>query len=289
MDDAGPRILLFDSGIGGLSIAAAIWARLPNVDLVYAGDNAGFPYGDLAEPDVVTRCVALVEQALAVHPCDLVVVACNTASTVVLPTLRARLTIPVVGVVPAIKPAAALSRTRRIGVLATPATVDRPYLRALIDEYAADCTVQRLGSSDLVHLAESGLARDQGVDDEAVRDVVAPLLEGELDTVVLGCTHFPLIGDTLARVMPDVIHWVDSGEAIARRVEKLLEAEGDARGRTGCGGCTFLFTAHPPVRLAPWLAANQPRGSGRREPQISRVSLNTARNSNSGSAGLWQQ
>ncbi len=286
MADAGPRVLLFDSGIGGLSIAAAIWARLPSVDLVYAGDNAGFPYGDLSEQDVVARCVALVEQSLVQHSCDLVVVACNTASTVVLPALRARLAVPVVGVVPAIKPAAALSRTRRIGVLATPATVDRPYLGSLIDEYAADCTILRLGSSELVRLAETGLGREKGVDEASVRRVLQPLVEGDPDTVVLGCTHFPLIGDTLARVMPGVVHWVDSGEAIARRVAQLLETgQGRPGAGTGQGDCVFLFTAEPPAGLARWQASNQSRGSGG-EPQISRVSLNTARNSNSGSAGL---
>lgn len=285
MASAAPRVLLFDSGIGGLSIAAAIWARLPGIDLVYAGDNAGFPYGDLSEHEVVTRCVALVEAALAQYPCDLVVVACNTASTVVLPTLRARLAVPVVGVVPAIKPAAALSRTRRIGVLATPATVDRPYLWSLIDEYAADCTILRLGSSELVRLAEAGLAREEGIDDESVRRVLQPLAEGDPDTVVLGCTHFPLIGDALARVMPGVTHWIDSGEAVARRVEQLLDAGADEGPRKGAGDCQFLFTAHPPSGLGRWLAANQP-GGVEREPQISRVSLNTARNSNMGSAGL---
>ena len=284
MDNVGSRVLVFDSGIGGLSIAAAIWAQLPGSDLVYAGDNAGFPYGDLSEQDVVTRCVALVEQALAQYPCDLVVVACNTASTVVLPTLRSRLAIPVVGVVPAIKPAAALSLTRRIGVLATPATVDRPYLESLIDEYAADCTILRVGSSELVRLAEAALARDEGVDDEAVRRILQPLSEGNPDTVVLGCTHFPLIGEALARVMPGVTHWVDSGEAIARRVVQLLGEGGEGQG-TGLGDCAFLFTARPPSEVAHWLAANQPEGSGG-EPQISRVSLNTARNSNMGSAGL---
>ena len=283
MARGGSRILLFDSGIGGLSIAAAIWARLPRVDLVYAGDNAGFPYGDLSEQDVVARCVALVEQSLAQYPCDLVVVACNTASTVVLPALRSRLAIPVVGVVPAIKPAAALSRTRRVGVLATPATVDRPYLGSLIDEYAADCTILRLGSSELVRLAEAGLACDAGVDEEPVRRVLQPLVEGDPDTMVLGCTHFPLIGDTLARAMPRVTHWVDSGEAIARRVAQLLGAGPGGTG-TGFGDCTFLFTADPPSGLARWRAANQPAGSGGK-PQISRVSLTTARNSNSGSAG----
>ncbi|KAA8978525.1 glutamate racemase [Halospina sp. K52047b] len=287
MHQSCPRILLFDSGIGGLSIADAIRLRLPDADMVYAGDNAGFPYGDLPEHEVVARCVALVEKALARWPCALVVVACNTASTVVLPMLRSRLRLPVVGVVPAIKPAAALSRNRRLGVLATPATVDRPYLASLIDEYAADCTVLRLGSSELVRIAEMGLAQGW-VDDEQVRAILQPLAAGDPDTVVLGCTHFPLIREALARAMPGVRHWVDSGDAIARRVVQLLdETTGDGTG-TGQGSSTFLFTAEPPAGLRHWLEVSQPgtRGGG---PQISRVNLNTARNSSIGSAGLWQQ
>lgn len=287
MGRAAPRVLLFDSGIGGLSIAEAIWSGMPAADLVYAGDNAGFPYGDLPEQAVVGRCVALVEDVLARYPCDLVVVACNTASTVVLPTLRSRLAIPVVGVVPAIKPAAALSRNRRIGVLATPATVDRPYLGSLIDEYAADCTILRLGSSELVRLAEASLGRD-GVDVAAVRRILAPMAAGDPDTVVLGCTHFPLIGEALARAMPGVENWVDSGEAIARRVRQLLDAADGGETGTGTGDCIFLFTAEPPEGLGQWLTTNQPGGS-RGAPQISRVNLNTAMNSNRGKAGLWQQ
>lgn len=282
-----PRVLLFDSGIGGLSIADAIRRRLPRADLVYAGDNAGFPYGDLAEHEVVTRCVILVEEALARWPCDLVVVACNTASTVVLPALRARLGIPVVGVVPAIKPAAALSRTRRLGVLATPATVDRPYLASLIDEYAADCTVLRLGSSELVRLAEEGMGEGRA-DAEQVSAILQPLLLGEPDTVVLGCTHFPLIRESLARAMPGVNYWVDSGDAIARRVVQLLAEKGIAGAGTGQGASTFLFTAEPPAGIARWLDGNNIAGPAA-SPQISRVSLNTARNSSIGSAGLWQQ
>lgn len=287
MRAACPRVLLFDSGIGGLSIAGAIRSRLPHADLVYAGDNAGFPYGDLPEPEVVARCVTLVERVLASWRCELVVVACNTASTVVLPALRSRLDIPVVGVVPAIKPAAALSRNRRLGVLATPATVDRPYLASLIDEYASDCTVLRLGSSELVRLAEAGMAQGQA-DEQRVRSVLEPLMGGDPDTVVLGCTHFPLIRESLARVMPGVTYWVDSGDAIARRVAQLLEQGGVEGSGTGTGASHFLFTAGPPSGLGRWLAANSaapPSGT----PQISRVSLNTARNSSIGNAGLWQQ
>ncbi|MBE01637.1 glutamate racemase [Marinobacter lutaoensis] len=219
--DARPRILVFDSGIGGLSVTRCIRAVLPGVHFVYLADSAGFPYGDQSDGVVVERCVALVEQALVEFRCDLVVVACNTASTVVLPHLRARVSVPVVGVVPAIKPAAGLTRNGRLGVLATPATIRRPYLNRLIDEFANHCLVERVGHPALVAWAE-GLVRGDPVPVSELAGVLRPLREAGVDTVVLGCTHYPLLLASLRQALPEVVHWVDSGEAIARRVSYLL-------------------------------------------------------------------
>ncbi len=117
-----PRVLMFDSGVGGLSITTCIHQAIPSVRFGYVADNACFPYGDQPEPVVDARCLELITAALEVFPANIVVVACNTASTVTLPALRAALSVPVVGVVPAVKPAAAISANRRIGILATPAT-----------------------------------------------------------------------------------------------------------------------------------------------------------------------
>lgn len=217
-----PRILIFDSGIGGLSVTRCIRRALPGVRFVYLADTAGFPYGNRPEQEVIDRCTTLVRQALAEFPCDLVVVACNTASTVVLPQLRAQVSVPVVGVVPAVKPAAALTQNLCLGVLATPATVRRPYLNRLIDEFAGHCRVERVGHPALVTWAE-GLVEGRPVPERDLASLLTPLREAGVDTVVLGCTHYPLLLPALRRALPQVKHWVDSGEAIARRVVYLLE------------------------------------------------------------------
>jgi glutamate racemase len=221
-DQAPPRVLVFDSGIGGLSVAACIHRYLPGVDLVYLADNAGFPYGDKPETVVIDRCCTLIARALEQYPCDVIVVACNTASTVVLPHLRAMTSVPVVGVVPAIKPAAAKTRNRRIGLLATPATVRRPYLDRLIEEFAGDCRVERIGHPGLVRWAED-LVSGGVVPVDELTDAMKAFREARVDTVVLGCTHYPLLLESLKKSLPLVRFWMDSGEAIARRVAWLLE------------------------------------------------------------------
>jgi glutamate racemase len=218
-----PRILVFDSGVGGLSILAEIRQRLPACQFIYASDNAAFPYGVKSEAELVARVDQVLHALLARHPADILVMACNTASTLTLPHIRSRFSQPIVGVVPAIKPAAARSRSKVIGLLATPATIARPYTQALIDEHAAQCQVIRVGSSDLVRMAEACL-RGQTPDPEALAHILAPFKAPEaqkLDTLVLACTHFPLLRQFLAPLLPGV-DLVDSGEAIARRVEYLL-------------------------------------------------------------------
>ncbi|MBW0148905.1 glutamate racemase [Marinobacter arenosus] len=223
--DACPRVLVFDSGVGGLSVAASVIRHLPGTELVYLADNAGFPYGDQPESVVVERCCRLISDSLAQFPCDVIIVACNTASTVVLPHLRAMTAIPVVGVVPAIKPAAAVTRNGRIGLLATPATVRRPYLDNLVDEFAGHCQVERIGHPDLVRWVEESVSGTD-VPRKDLADAVAGFHRAGVDTVVLGCTHYPLLLEALRDVLPDVEFWVDSGDAIARRVAFLLDEQG---------------------------------------------------------------
>ncbi|MDC0662651.1 glutamate racemase [Marinobacter sp. SS21] len=230
-----PRILVFDSGVGGLSVAQCIHRALPSARLVYLADNACFPYGDQPEELVTARCLQLIEASLKVYPSQLIVVACNTASTVVLPDLRASTHLPVVGVVPAIKPAAAVSENRRIGLLATPATIRRAYLDRLVDEFAADCQLHRVGHPALVRWIEDWVA-GRALPEAELAEVLAPFREAQVDTVVLGCTHYPLIGQQLQGSLPEVRHWVDSGEAIARRTADLLDRAGylpgDNHGKT---------------------------------------------------------
>jgi glutamate racemase len=218
-------ILVFDSGMGGLTVAAEIEALLPGIGLDYLCDDAFFPYGTKPEADLVDRVEAVV--AAAVERCrpDLVVVACNTASTVALPRLRARLKVPVVGTVPAIKPAAALSRRRIIGVLGTPGTVRRAYTQDLIEQFAGDCIVIRVGSAELVELAEAH-ADGPPPAEAVIRRIMASFFDRPLseqpDVIVLACTHFPLLRQALAAASPPGVALIDSGRAIAERVRSLL-------------------------------------------------------------------
>ncbi len=224
-----PRILVFDSGVGGLSVAREIQRRLPWLPLVYASDNGFFPYGTKPEEALIERVEAVMARLLAEHPVDIAVIACNTASTLTLPHLRQRFAIPFVGVVPAIKPAAENSKSRVIGLLATPATVARPYTHNLIQTHAADCTVISVGSSELVELAERKL-RGERISDSDIAPITQAFMEADgsrsLDYLVLACTHFPLLAEELKRNLPERVKLIDSGEAIARRVEFLLNQRG---------------------------------------------------------------
>ncbi|WP_168014851.1 glutamate racemase [Halomonas salinarum] len=218
---SGP-ILIFDSGVGGLSVVAAIRTRLPEVALCYACDNAMLPYGTKPDEWLVQRILDVCQAAVAVSHASALVVACNTASTLALEALRNHLEIPVIGTVPAIKPAVAASRSGHLALLATSATVHRPYTRRLIDDFAGDCRVMRLAADPLVEQAERQLAGEP-LDPDVISACLAPLWEETaLDTVVLGCTHFPLLIPALAAAAPRPITWVDSGDAIARRVVQVV-------------------------------------------------------------------
>ena len=243
MDPASP-ILFFDSGVGGLSVLEPTRRLLPNAPFVYAADSAGFPYGKRSEAEIASRVPALLGRLVErFHP-RLAVIACNTASTVALEHVRMALDLPVVGTVPAIKPAAEISNSRVIGVLGTEATVRQPYVEDLAARFASDCTIIRHGSPELVELAEAKLAGEE-VSIDAVRSGAQPMFDakggGDIDTVVLACTHFPLLGDELRAAFPAVTY-VDGGPGIARRIAFLTrdqpwpasEAEG-----------LFLFTGAP--------------------------------------------
>lgn len=250
-------ILVFDSGVGGLSIVNSVRQMRPWQKFVYLADNACFPYGDLSDARIVERVLSLVCAAVARYRPGLIIIGCNTASTLSLPALRQSLpTIPVVGVVPAVKPAATLTANGRVGVLATPATVRGPYLDRLVREYAADVEVLRVGSSALVREAEQML-RGIPVDLGVVRTALAPLEAADVDTVVLGCTHFPLIVDSLRQTLSGVTHWVDSGAAIGRRVNQLLSGGPKAAPDSLCQtpDIELLFTADAPSQLSSYLGS----------------------------------
>lgn len=237
---AGP-VLVFDSGVGGLSVVSALRQRLPGGALAYVCDNAMLPYGVREDAWLAKRILEVCSAAVAASGCSALVVACNTASTLALAELRAHLKIPVIGTVPAIKPAAALSRTRSIGLLATSATVARPYTLGLIEAFAADCRVTRVAADPLVQQVERWLAGEVP-DRQVIRRSLAPLwVDPDLDVVVLGCTHFPLLRDWLAAQAPRDVAWVDSSDAIARRVAEVVPAIAVAEGL----GASFVTAAAP--------------------------------------------
>lgn len=221
-----PTVLVFDSGVGGLSVYDEIRQLLPDLHYIYTFDNVAFPYGEKTEEFIVERVLEIVTAVTRSYPLALVVIACNSASTVTLPALRARFDFPVVGVVPAIKPAARLTRNGVVGLLATRGTVKRPYTQELVARFASECKTEMLGSAELVELAEAKL-QGKPVPLEEVERILQPWLRMKEppDTVVLGCTHFPLLNEELQQVLPPGTRLVDSGAAIARRTAWLLEHE----------------------------------------------------------------
>jgi glutamate racemase len=224
MTSARP-LLIFDSGVGGLSVLAPIRRLLPAAPIVYVADSGFYPYGTRSAAEIEARVPALLGRLAERFDPELIVIACNTASTIALGAVRTALDLPIVGTVPAIKPAAALSRTRAIGVLGTEATVRQPYVDRLSAEFASDCTIVRHGSSELVDLAEAKL-RGEPMDVDAFRNVLSGMFAlpgGEsIDTIVLACTHFPLVEEELAAAAPRPLAFVDGKEGIARRTAWLL-------------------------------------------------------------------
>ncbi|WP_118987850.1 glutamate racemase [Photorhabdus sp. CRCIA-P01] len=221
---ARPTVLVFDSGVGGLSVYQEIRQLLPDLHYIYVFDNEAFPYGEKSEEFIVERVVQIIDAVQQKHSLAIVVIACNTASTVSLPALRERFRFPVVGVVPAIKPAAKLTRNGIVGLLATRATVNRAYTKELIERFAIDCRIESIGSAELVEFAEAKLHGGK-VSSDALKKILKPWLRMKEppDTVVLGCTHFPLLAEELVQVLPDGTRLIDSGAAIARRTAWLVK------------------------------------------------------------------
>jgi len=223
-----PHALIFDSGVGGLSVLKEVAALLPGIQISYAADNAGYPYGGKPEDELVDRVTAVLRLLAERTRPDVVVIACNTASTRALDAVREMLPIQVVGVVPAIKPAAQFTKTGTIGLLGTNGTVGSAYTRSLIEQFAAGRTVIRCGAPELVEAAERKM-QGEAPDPAMIASVLDRMLGspgGEaIDVVVLGCTHFPLLVPELDRGAGRTITWMDSGAAIARRVATILKTD----------------------------------------------------------------
>lgn len=264
---AGPDapLLLIDSGVGGLSVLDAVAARLPTAPLVYCADTAGFPYGTKGEAEVSARVAGLLGRLVERIRPRLAVIACNTASTIALGFVRGVIgNMPVVGTVPAIKPAAEATGTGVIGVLGTQATVRQRYVDELSAAHAAHCTVLRHGTAELVEAAEAKLAGgrpDPAIFARALGGLLAQPGGEAIDMVVLACTHFPLVEAELAAAAPRPLRFVHGADGIARRVASLLEgAEWPAARPEG-----RLIATGPLDPLAPLAAAFHKRGLNRWE------------------------
>ena len=248
------RALIFDSGVGGLSVAAEIRKAIPALKLDYVADDEFRPYGSKSAAQLRTRLPALIKTLSIMLRPDIIVIACNTASTSALAHIRSAVDVPVVGVVPAVKPAALATRTGTLAVLGTPGTVAQPYVDELISDFAGGKQVILQGSLTLVEIAEAKLS-GQKIDPARVKAELAPLFAGrggaDIDAVVLACTHFPLLREELRAAAPQTVQWIDSGPAIARRVSAILSELGEGEARLPHPQTAFLIGPEaPPARKA---------------------------------------
>jgi glutamate racemase len=246
-----PTILVFDSGLGGLTVLREVRAARPDASLIYLADDERFPYGEIPEPELIERVVKVFGEAIAAHKPDLIVNACNTASTLTLSACRAAYpSVPIVGTVPAIKPACAASKSRLVSVLGTKATVSREYTRALIREFANGCEVTLVGSGKLAPIAEAEL-NGMPVADEVIAAEIAPCFieanGARTDTIVLACTHYPLLLERMRKLAPWAAEWIDPAPAIARRVVDLA---GPATGNGGTASFHYTSGKAPSAPLA---------------------------------------
>ena len=242
------RLTILDSGIGGLSVVREIRRLLPGAALIYIADNAGFPYGGLDDATLIDRLERIVGAALRETEPDLFVIACNTASTIALAALRRKFSVPFVGVVPAVKWAGSVSRSGVVGLLGTPATVRRDYVRDLIDRFAPHCEFVTLGSPNLAAMAEAKF-RGETLNTDEIRTEIAPLFDAaasaKLDTVILACTHYGFLLPEFLAVAPEGITWLDPAEAVARRVRHLIGERGPSASVAQSQSWNLaIFTSH---------------------------------------------
>jgi len=262
MTAASPTILVFDSGLGGLTVYREIVKLRPDARFVYAADDKAFPYGRLSEAELTARVVAVMAALIETHRPDLIVIACNTASTLVLVALREQFDVPFVGTVPAIKPACAASQTRMVSVLGTEATVAREYTKALIRDFGQGCEITLIGSRRLAVLAEALLHGEEVDDDDIAEEIMPCFLEKDgarTDTIVLACTHYPLLLERLNRLAPWPVTWLDPAPAIAKRVVALIGGQPDGASK-GVAAFTLTSGRQPSQELA---AGLMPFGFGK--------------------------
>lgn len=221
-------ILVFDSGIGGLTVLREARVMMPERHFTYVADDAGFPYGGWEEGALKARIVALFDKLLALHDPEVCIIACNTAFTLVGADLRAAFPqMRFVGTVPAIKPAAERTRSGLVSVLATPGTVRRAYTRDLIQSFASQCHVRLVGSENLARMAEAYIRGEILADEAVLSEIAQCFIEQDgrkTDIVVLACTHYPFMANLFRRLAPWPVDWLDPAEAIARQARRLVPA-----------------------------------------------------------------
>ncbi|MCO5221901.1 MAG: glutamate racemase [Thermomicrobiales bacterium] len=234
---------VFDSGFGGLSVLRALRAQMPQESFIYLADSAFCPYGDKDDATIESR-VHLLMGELVARDCKAMVVACNTACSVAIGSLRERLGAPIVGLEPAVKPAARRTRTRKVAVLATPRTARGQRLHQLVETHAPDIEVETIPAPGLVDLIESGQSQSR-----EIRYLLSNLLEGPLargcDVVVLGCTHYPFLAGAIAEIVGPSVAIVSSGNAVARQTERVLRRSGLLSASELGGRCDYLTTGDP--------------------------------------------
>jgi glutamate racemase len=230
---------VFDSGVGGLSVAREIRRRLPSESILYFADTAHCPYGGRPLEEIRDRSLVIGGELLR-RGVKVIVVACNSASGAALEALRATFSIPIVGLEPAVKPGVAATRSGRVGVLATAATLQAERFDRLASTFAAGVELFPQACPGLVDLVEAGQTRGEKVR-EVLEPLLAPLREAGVDTIVLGCTHYPFLADAVREVMGADVTILDSGDAVARQVERVLRETGGLQA-SGRGEVTLLTT-----------------------------------------------
>jgi glutamate racemase len=257
-----PRLLFIDSGLGGLTVLGATRQAVPEAVVLYIADDAGFPYGSKCAGVLSSRLVGIVQKEIKDFKPDCIVLACNTASTVALKALRNAFVAPIVGAVPAIKPAAALTKSGLVSVLATPGTIAREYTRELIAQFGAGTRFNLVGAPKLAELAEMS-AGGSAVEDSAIASEIAPCFiedgGAKTDVVVLGCTHYPLLLDKLDALAPWPVTWLDPAPAISRRIANVLAEQGHVVGvgaKRGAGIIKFTSGRMPSASLSALLQSH---------------------------------
>ncbi|MCP4932635.1 MAG: glutamate racemase [bacterium] len=256
-----PKIIVFDSGLGGLTVYRELRDTLPNARYLYIADTDAFPYGNLHKGELLTRLLALFDRLIEREKPDICVIACNTASTIALAHLRDHFEVPFIGTVPAIKVAAQQTRTGLFSVLGTPSTVAQDYTLDLVERYAGSCEVTMVGASDLAMLAEQFMQGEK-VDEDLLRHEIAPAFarrNGQrTDCIALGCTHYPLLVDLMHKVAPWSVTYIDPAAAIARQTQRVLSQHSVRKhAATESGANQLLYTGGDGIgeNISPFLQA----------------------------------